>query len=279
MSIPSPSPNNPSPNKPEPRLLTIGGSDSGGAAGIQADLKTFEALGAYGMSALSIITAQNTLGVHGASLLRPEFLKQQITVVSTDIGIDALKTGFLATKDLIKVTAETIASIDCVKIIDPVIVNSKAEQIVADEGIEVYKSQLFNQATVITPNIREASLLTKRSITTLKDVEESAKELLNYGSQAVLIKGGYLEAQKAADYLLTKENSLWLYGTAIDTINTHGSGDTLSSALAVYLAKGLNLTEAFKASKDFLQSAIAAGASRQLGAGQGGLKQNFKHSQ
>jgi len=198
------------------------------------------------MSALSMITAQNTLGVHGVSLLKPEFLQQQIEVVADDIGVDALKTGFLATKDLIQITAQSIA-----------------------------KEQLFNQATIITPNVRETSLLTNTSINNCKDVEQAATELLQYGSQAVLIKGGYLEERKAADYLKAKDESLWLYGTPIDTKNTHGSGDTLSAALATYLAQGLDLFAAFKASKDFLQKAIEAGASRQLGSGQGGLKQNF----
>ncbi len=264
--------------KENPRLLTIGGSDSGGAAGIQADLKTFEALGSFGMSALSMITAQNTLGVHGVRLLEPEFLEQQITVVANDIGIDALKTGFLANKDLIETTANTIATLDCIKIIDPVIVNSKAEQIVDNSGIQVYKDTLFSQATVITPNIREASLLTSIDIHTQNDVETAASKLLEFGSETVLIKGGYLKEAKAADYLLSHDNSLWLYGSAIDTKNTHGSGDTLSAALAVYLAKGLDLFDAFKASKDFLQKAIEAGASRQLGSGQGSLKQNFKSS-
>jgi len=258
------------------RLLTIGGSDSGGAAGIQADLKTFEALGAFGMSALSMITAQNTLGVHGVTLLEAEFVQQQIQVVSADIGIDALKTGFLAKADIISSVAQSISSLNCIKIIDPVIVNSKAEQIVNDEAIKVYKKSLFNQATIITPNIREASLLTKTSIQNCADVEKAAAELLQYGSDAVLIKGGYLEEKKAADYLKTQDGELWLYGTPIDTINTHGSGDTLSAAIATYLARGLDLFDAFMASKDFLQMAIEAGANRQLGTGQGGLKQNFR---
>lgn len=260
------------------RLLTIGGSDSGGAAGIQADLKTFEALGAFGMSALSMITAQNTLGVHGVTLLKAEFVQQQIQVVSDDIGIDALKTGFLAKADIIFSVAQSISSLNCIKIIDPVIVNSKAEQIVNDEGIKVYKKSLFNQATIITPNIREASLLTGKSIKSCKNVEQAATELLQYGSDAVLIKGGYLEEKKAGDYFRTQDTELWLYGTPVDTNNTHGSGDTLSAALATYLAKGLDLFDAFRASKNFLQMAIEAGAKRELGAGQGGLKQNFNAS-
>jgi len=259
-----------------PRLLTIGGSDSGGAAGIQADLKTFEALGGFGMSALSMITAQNTLGVHGVTLLKPEFVQQQIQVVADDIGIDALKTGFLAKVDIVSSVAKSISSLDCLKIIDPVIVNSKAEQIVDDETIKIYKEQLFNQAKVITPNIREASLLTNTSIQSRSNVEKAATELLQYGSHAVLIKGGYLEEKKAADYLKTQDAELWLYGNPVETQNTHGSGDTLSAALATYLAKGLDIFDAFRTSKDFLQKAIEAGASRQLGKGQGGLKQNFR---
>ncbi|MEZ4607213.1 MAG: bifunctional hydroxymethylpyrimidine kinase/phosphomethylpyrimidine kinase [Deinococcales bacterium] len=260
----------------EVKVLSIGGSDPFGAAGIQADIKTFSALEAYGMSVLTTVTAQNSLGVYGRYDVPVDFIELQLESILGDGGINALKTGFLGRHEVIESIAEVISLLNIPKIIDPVLVNGKGEQIISNLALKAYRERLFPLASLFSPNLREAGLLLGRRLSNLTQVEQAAHELLNEGPQAVLIKGGYLESAKGADFLLYQGKASlegqWFFGKAIDTPNTHGSGDTLSAAISVFLARGFVLKDAVKEAKDYLQKALEAGALRQIGSGRGPLK-------
>jgi hydroxymethylpyrimidine/phosphomethylpyrimidine kinase len=261
------------------KVLTIAGSDSGGGAGIQADLKTFAAIGCYGMSVITALTAQNTRGVRGIFAVPPSFAAEQIQAVLTDIGTDAIKIGMLYSVELIEVVAAELKKHGAEKIVlDPVMAAQSGDKLLQDDAIEAIKSHLMPLATVVTPNIPEASVLTGRQLTYREDIQRAAKELAMYGSRTILIKGGHLEENKSTDLLyLAKENRFEMFeGPRVKTRNNHGTGCTLSSAIAGYMAKGNEIEKAVRNAKDFMNKAIRAGAEYTIGHGHGPVHHFFQ---
>ena len=250
--------------------LTIGGSDSGGGAGIQADLKTFTALKVHGCSAISCVTAQNTLGVSRVDALPPESLTAQIEAVVSDLAVAALKTGMLFNQPLIEAAAAAIAPLAVAKLIDPVMV-SRAGAVLLEEGaIEAYRRCLLPQAELLTPNLHEARLLSGCPIEGGADVERAAERLLAMGPAAVLVKGGGLAELKGRDYLLTQGGTgQWLTHAPIATPHTHGSGCTLGAAITAGRARGLALEAAVVAAKRYVEGCLREALA--IGAGQGPL--------
>ena len=250
--------------------LTIGGSDSGGGAGIQADLKTFTALKVHGCSAISCVTAQNTLGVSRVDALPPESLTAQIEAVVSDLAVAALKTGMLLNQPLIEAAAAAIAPLAVAKLIDPVMV-SRAGAVLLEEGaIEAYRRCLLPQAELLTPNLHEARLLSGCPIEGGADVERAAERLLAMGPAAVLIKGGGLAELKGRDYLLTQGGTgQWLTHAPIATPHNHGSGCTLGAAITAGRARGLALEAAVVAAKRYVEGCLREALA--IGAGQGPL--------
>lgn len=250
--------------------LTIGGSDSGGGAGIQADLKTFTALKVHGCSAISCVTAQNTLGVSRVDALPPESLTAQIEAVVSDLAVAALKTGMLLNQPLIEAAAAAIAPLAVAKLIDPVMV-SRAGAVLLEEGaIEAYRRCLLPQAELLTPNLHEARLLSGCPIEGGADVERAAERLLAMGPAAVLIKGGGLAELKGRDYLLTQGGTgQWLTHAPIATPHTHGSGCTLGAAITAGRARGLALEAAVVAAKRYVEGCLREALA--IGGGQGPL--------
>ena len=254
--------------------LTIAGSDSGGGAGIQADIKTMTVNGVYAMSAVTALTAQNTTGVKSIREVDEEFLRDQLDCVFTDIRPDAVKTGMIPSAPLIKVTAQTLKEYGAGNIVvDPVMVATSGASLMKDSALTAMKELLIPLATVITPNIPEAEALTGCSITNEKDVEKAAKSLYESLGSAVLIKGGH-GMNDANDYLYTDKGGLWYTGERIDNPNTHGTGCTLSSAIASNLAKGEPLEDAVRHAKEYLTGALVAGLD--LGKGSGPLNHLYR---
>lgn len=253
------------------RLLTIAGSDSGGGAGIQADLKTFAALGCYGMSAITALTAQNTVSVTGIFSVPPEFIAKQIDAVLSDIGADAVKIGMLSTAEVTETVAERLNAYEAENIVvDPVMVAKSGDKLLQDDAITALRTKLFPLATLITPNLPEASVLLKRPVETRKEMEQAARDLKESGPKNVLVKGGHAEGNESADCLVTEDGAIyWLEGMRIKTPNTHGTGCTLSSAIAAYLGKGNSVKDAVWKGKAFISQAILAGKDYKIGAGHG----------
>ena len=250
--------------------LSIGGSDSGGGAGIQADLKTFLALQVHGCSAITCVTAQNTCGVSRVDALPPEALSAQVEAVLTDLPVAALKTGMLLNRSLIEATARALAPLSIPKLIDPVMVSRAGSVLLEPEAIEAYRQLLLHQAELITPNIHEARLLSGLAIANPADVERAAVRLLELGPQAVLIKGGGLAPLRGRDYLLQRSGSgQWLEHAPVDTPHSHGSGCTLGAAITALRARGLPLLDAVQRAKTFVQQGLRT--SLAIGAGQGPL--------
>ena len=250
--------------------LTIGGSDSGGGAGIQADLKTFSALQVHGCSALSCITAQNTCGVSRVDALPPEALRAQVEAVCGDLPVAALKTGMLLNQALIEAAAEAIAPLAIPRLIDPVMVSRAGAVLLQPEAIEAYGRCLLPLAELITPNVHEARLLSGLPIDAAADVERAADTLLNTGAAAVLIKGGGLPELRGRDYLQTRAAAgEWLVSAAVDTPHTHGSGCTLGAAITAWRARGLELGDAVRRAKHYVDGALRHALA--IGSGQGPL--------
>jgi len=256
-----------------PRVLSIAGSDSGGGAGIQADLKTFSALGCYGMTAITALTAQNTQGVRAIHGVPPEFLAAQIDAVVEDIGVDAVKIGMLHAPEVVRVVAQAIRRHGLPHVVlDPVMVATSGDRLIAEETVAVLVRELFPLATVITPNLDEAELLLGHAIDGIHALEPAARELLALGAQNVLLKGGHLQGDEVVDLLLRPEMPLLrLASPRIASHNVHGTGCTLSSAIAAHLALGLTLDEAVRRARDYILAAIAAGATVRTGHGHGPL--------
>lgn len=251
-----------------PRALTIAGSDSGGGAGIQADLKTFQELGVYGMSALTAITAQNTTGVQGVYPLQPEAVTEQIRSVGSDIGVDALKTGMLFSSEIIQAVASAIREQGWTKlVVDPVMIAKGGASLLQAEAIEAMRRELFPLAEIITPNIPEAEALTGRSIASEGDRREAARQLADYGARHIIIKGGHASGVEAVDLLYDGRSFTEIAGRRIETARTHGTGCTFSAALAAGLAQGLAVDAVLQQAKAFIQAAIED--SIQIGAGHG----------
>ncbi len=243
-----------------PRILTIAGSDSGGGAGIQADLKTFSALGAFGMTAITAVTVQNSEGVQGFEALSASLVRDQIHAVVTDIGVDAAKTGMLANAEIVGATAGSIADTGVPNlVIDPVFVSKHGHPLLAADAVAALRGQLLPLATIVTPNLREAAGLADLAVVTRDDMRRAAGVILELGPAAVLVKGGHLDgASDAADLFVTAEAEEWLVAERIDTPHTHGTGCTLSAAIAVHLGAGMPLLEAARGAKAFVTEAIRA---------------------
>ena len=255
------------------RVLTIAGSDSGGGAGIQADLKTFAALGCYGMSAITALTAQNTVGVQGIHAVPPAFLKSQLQSVIEDIGVDAVKIGMLHEPGVVEVVAWALEHYQLQRVVlDPVMVATSGDRLIADATVQVLVDRLFPLATVITPNLDEASLLLNRPIAAVGELSAAAQALLSQGAQAVLLKGGHLPGDQVVDLLAQPGRAnVVLASRRMASRNTHGTGCTLSSAIAAHLALGEPLERAVRAARDYILGAIQAGAGVQVGQGHGPL--------
>jgi hydroxymethylpyrimidine/phosphomethylpyrimidine kinase len=260
-----------------PRVLTIAGSDSGGGAGVQADLKTFSALGCFGMTAITALTAQNTCGVRAIHGVPPEMLRDQIDAVMEDIGVDAVKIGMLHAPDIVRTVAQAIDRHQLSHVVfDPVMVVTSGAKLIDDPAIAVLVAEMFPRVALITPNLDEASLLVGRPLTSVQDMAQAAQVLLDRGARAVLLKGGHLPGDEVADLLLMKESEpVWIRGPRIDSANTHGTGCTLSSAIAAYLALGLSLPDAVQGARGFVRQALQAGASVRTGQGSGPLNHGF----
>ena len=260
-----------------PRLLTIAGSDSGGGAGIQADLKTFSALGCFGMSAITALTAQNTTGVRAIHGAPPDMLHDQIDAVLEDIGVDAVKIGMLHSPEIVKVVAEAIDRHALPHVVlDPVMVATSGAVLIDSPAIAALVRELFGRAVLVTPNLDEASLLVGRSLSNEQDMQAAAHELLAKGARAVLVKGGHLAGEVVSDLLqVAGAAPHWMHAPRIHTHNTHGTGCTLSSAIAAYLALGLPLMDAVEAARTFVRGALAAGAAVKTGQGGGPLNHGF----
>ena len=238
--------------------LTIAGSDSCGGAGIQADIKTMTVNGVYAMSAVTALTAQNTTGVTSIMEATPEFLGDQLDAIFTDIFPDAVKIGMVSSKELIRVIAEKLKQYGAEQIVlDPVMVATSGAKLISDDAVEALKSELIPLASVITPNIPEAEVLSGMKITSPEAMEAAAEKIYREFGCAVLMKGGH-QQNDANDYLYGDKGGTWFYGKRIDNPNTHGTGCTLSSAIAANLAKGLCLSEAVDRAKTYLSGALAA---------------------
>jgi hydroxymethylpyrimidine/phosphomethylpyrimidine kinase len=252
------------------RLLTIAGSDSGGGAGIQADIKTFSALGGFGMSVITALTAQNTQGVHGIHAVPPPFITEQLDAVLSDIGADAIKIGMLHSPEVIQVVAEGLTRYDVKYIVlDPVMVAKGGSKLLQDEAIAALKELLFPLVTLITPNLPEAEVLLNKPIKTIADMRQAAEELAALGPGAVLIKGGHMEGVESIDVLYHKGEWHEFNSKRIACTNTHGTGCTLSAAIAAYLAGGEALPQAISKAKLFITGAIEAGSAYSTGKGHG----------
>ncbi len=268
------------PSSPFPRyarVLSIAGSDSGGGAGIQADLKTLSALGCYGMTAITAITAQNTQGVRAIHGVPAQMLRAQIDAVLEDIGADAVKIGMLHDPEVVRVVVEAIQRHRLQQVVlDPVMVATSGDRLMAAETVHVLVHELFPLATVITPNLDEAALLLNRAIGGAEALEAAATALLALGAPAVLLKGGHLPGDTVMDVLALADGTrLRLQSPRIATHNGHGTGCTLSSAIAAHLALGWPLPQAVEQARAYILGAIAAGANVHTGHGHGPLNHGY----
>lgn len=253
-------------------VLSIAGSDSSGGAGIQADLKTMLANGCYGMTAITALTAQNTMGVRAVSKVAPDFLQEQLCAVFEDIMPLAVKTGMVASKELIMVIAECLKRYDAHNIvIDPVMVATSGSPLLKEDAIACMEQDLFPLATLLTPNIPEAEILSGVKIHSREDMVRAGQMLSDKYHTGVLIKGGHAVAD--ADDVLVESEIHWFHGKRIENDNTHGTGCTLSSAIACGLAKGYTLVESIECAKRYLSDALAAGLN--LGHGSGPLDHGY----
>lgn len=249
--------------------LTIAGSDSSGGAGIQADIKTMTVHGVYAMSAITALTAQNTTGVSGIYEVSPEFLAKQLDSIFTDIPPHAVKVGMVSSAELVRVIAQKLREYGAKKIVvDPVMVSTSGSRLISEDAVETLGRELFPIADLLTPNIPEAEVLTGMSIRTPEEMEQAARQIGERFDCAVLCKGGH-QVNSANDFLWQKSGDCWFYGERIQNPNTHGTGCTLSSAIASNLAKGLTLEEAVKRAKQYLSGALSA--MLDLGKGSGPL--------
>lgn len=252
--------------------LTIAGSDPSGGAGIQADLKTFSALGAYGMSALTALTVQNTQGVTGVHLLPPDFVQQQIESVFADITVGAVKIGMIATAAIASAVGETLSTVanETPIVLDPVMVAKGGSPLLAPDAVSALTANLLPLATIITPNLEEAAALLDTSVAQNRnDMMRQAKQLLDLGVQQVLLKGGHLSTAESPDLWVSATASQWFESVRIETKNTHGTGCTLSSAIAAHLARGFEMQEAISRSKSYVHQAIVHADSLNIGHGHG----------
>jgi hydroxymethylpyrimidine/phosphomethylpyrimidine kinase len=252
-----------------PVALTIAGSDSGGGAGIVADLKTFEAHGVWGTTAIVAVTAQNTLGVQAFELLSADLVRRQISAVATDIGVDAAKTGMLASAELVATVAATVHDLGVHRlVVDPVFVSKHGDTLLADDAVKALREELLPVATVVTPNLPEAARLVGGEVSTRADMEQAGRELAALGPDVVIVKGGHLPDEEASpDCVVTNGEVRWLTGTRLPGRHTHGTGCVLSAAITAEMARGMEPADACVAGKRFVERAIAAGMDLGRGVG------------
>ena len=261
------------------RVLSIAGSDSGGGAGIQADMKTISANHCYAMTVITALTAQNTVGVTAIHPVPVDFVEKQLEAVLADIGTDAIKVGMLFSPALIETVADQLLQFNAVNIVlDPVMVAQSGDRLIEDDAVTALKERLIPLAALITPNIPEAAVLLEREIKTSNDLEKAAVDLLELGCANVLIKGGHLLEEDCDDLLFlgAEQKMIVLPGQRIKTNNNHGTGCTLSSAIASGLAKGLDMEPAVHQAKEYITGAIAAGAKYTIGKGHGPVHHFFQ---
>ncbi len=251
--------------------VTIAGSDSSGGAGIQADLKTFSALGVYGASVITALTAQNTQGVAAIHAVPADFVAAEIDAVFSDLKVDAVKIGMLGAPDVIAAVAEGLDRWRQRRVVlDPVMVATSGDPLVPDDAVAAIRELLIPRALIVTPNLPEAARLLGEPVATSPvEMEEQARRLLALGAHAVLVKGGHAGGEESADFLLTPVSSRWLKAPRLPTRNTHGTGCTLSSAIAAKLALGRHLEGAVIAAKEYLTAALAAADTLEIGKGRG----------
>jgi hydroxymethylpyrimidine/phosphomethylpyrimidine kinase len=259
------------------RALTIAGSDSGGGAGIQADLKTFAALRVYGTSALTALTAQNTRGISGIHPVPPEFVERQIAAVAEDIGIDAAKTGMLANREIVQAVAHAVERFGIQRlVVDPVLISKHGAALLEDDAVDAYIHELLPLAMVVTPNADEAARLAGFEVRDRESQRRAAEVIAGMGPQYVLIKGGHVgDGDQAVDVLYDKTNFEELAAPRIDTSHTHGTGCTLSAAIAAHLALGEPPKVAIARGKEFVTQAISAGF--RIGGGVGPVNPMWAH--
>ncbi len=260
------------PGSPSPRLvaLTIAGTDSGGGAGVTADLKTFEAHGLWGAAAVTAVTAQNTLGVHATEAVSPELVRVQIGSVASDLDVAAAKTGMLATASVAEAVVEGVRDFGVRPlVVDPVMMSSRGDVLLTPDGVDVVRSQLLGLATVVTPNLAEAALLAGFEVANRDGMVAAARAILERGPDAVLVTGGHLGDDEASpDCLLVDgEEPVWLESPRIAARNTHGTGCVLSAAICAELARGMEPAHACVAAKHFVEHAISAGVALGVGPG------------
>jgi len=240
------------------RALTIAGSDSGGGAGIQADLNTFGALGVYGMTAVTAVTVQNTQGVAGYEAVRPDVVHDQIVAVASDIGVDAAKTGMLASAEIVRSVADAIEEVRLSNlVVDPVFVSKHGHALLEPDAVDALRERILPLATLVTPNLPEAGGLAGFEVRSADDMRAAAEAIRAMGPRAVLVKGGHRESRRADDLFVDGERVLWIEGARLSTPNTHGTGCVLSAAIAAYLARGDELLRAVRRGKAFVTTAIA----------------------
>ncbi|MEO1552327.1 MAG: bifunctional hydroxymethylpyrimidine kinase/phosphomethylpyrimidine kinase [Pseudomonadota bacterium] len=262
-------------DSPKGRVLIIAGSDSGGGAGIQADLKTVTVLGGYAMTAITAITAQDTTGVHGVWPVASDAVVHQIRACLTDIGADTIKTGMLGSADLVDQVAETLDTYarDTRRIVDPVMVATSGDRLIDDKAVSAIASVMIPGAALVTPNAPEAELLTGKAVDGINGQRRAAEALLETGAKGALVKGGHVPGAVIQDVLQT-ENGEWIFESSrIETRSTHGTGCTLASGCAALLAQGRDMAEAVEAARDYLHQAILHAPG--LGAGHGPVAHNW----
>ena len=261
------------------RVLTIAGSDSGGGAGIQADIKAISAMGCYAASAITAVTVQNTIGVQAVHPVPLDILEGQIDSVLSDIGADAVKIGMLHSAEVVTLVARMIEKYEIRNLVlDPVMVSTSGHRLIEETAIEVIKEKLMPLARVLTPNVPEAEILIGRKISTEEDFPEVASELAEKYGISVFLKAGHLTGDTLTDYFYNAEDgsTTLLPSKRVYTQNTHGTGCTLSSAIAAALAKGEDLSTAAKSAKSYLEQAIISGADYEIGHGHGPVNHNFR---
>jgi hydroxymethylpyrimidine/phosphomethylpyrimidine kinase len=254
------------------RVLTIAGSDSGGGAGIQADIKAISAMGCFAASAITAVTVQNTIGVQAVHPVPLDILEGQIDSVLSDIGADAIKIGMLHSAEVVNLVADLLEKYGIRNIVlDPVMVSTSGHRLIEEDAVEVIKSRLMPLSRVITPNIPEAEILAGCRIPSEDDFDEIARKLSDNGKISVLLKAGHLEGESLVDYFYNAEDGSMtrLPSKRVNTVNTHGTGCTLSSAFAASLAKGEELTTAARSAKAYIEQAIISGADYEIGGGHG----------
>ncbi|MDP9405912.1 MAG: bifunctional hydroxymethylpyrimidine kinase/phosphomethylpyrimidine kinase [Actinomycetota bacterium] len=258
-----------------PRALTIAGSDSGGGAGIQADLKTFQELDVFGMTVLTALTAQNSVGVHGVHEVPPAFVRAQLDAVVGDIGVDVVKTGMLSSAPLVEAVADGIAAwgLDRV-VVDPVCASKHGDPLLRPDAVESLRRRILPLATVVTPNLGEVAILTGVTVRTRADLRPAAEAVKALGPRWVLVKGGHLEGDDAVDLLFDGQTEVTVTAPRSDTADTHGTGCTLASAIAAHLARGDDVVTAVRRAKDYVSGAIRHGV--RLGRGIGPVDHGWR---